>query len=391
MSWSIDNSRTGTGGDGDHPASIRFANPDTLKSSCAHASALDRGTSTRVKMNAERLTALLHRTISRTSDARALRPSLLLLCLTLVITRPSLAQQPSDSAHADQPMGDAWWTGPMLAASPNTLPHGHILIEPYFFDVKTEHSDFFGSLTYALYGLLDRLTVGSIINAGYNRPDEGSNSSGVGFGDLTLQASYRLTQFKKGGWIPTTAVVFQERLPTGKFDNLGTRPSDGIGSGAYTTAIALYGQSYFWLPNHRILRARVNLTQSFSHSVDLENVSVYGTANGFRGTARPGASFSALGALEYSISRSWVLALDVQFNHAGNTRVSGFDSTDPATNPEPPGILFNSGSRHSFAFAPAIEYSWTPNIGVLLGTRIIPSNPKTTHSITPAIAVNIVR
>ena len=279
----------------------------------------------------------------------------------------------------------------MLAASPNTLPHGHILIEPYFFDVKTEHSNFFGSLTYALYGLVDRLTVGSIINAGYNVPDEGSNSSGAGFGDLTLQASYRLTQFKKGGWMPTTAVVILETLPTGKFDNLGARPSDGIGSGAYTTSLALYGQSYFWLPNHRILRARVNLTQSFSHSVDLENVSVYGTSNGFRGTAKPGATFAALGALEYSLTRSWVLALDVQFNRAWSTRVSGFDSTDPASTPEPPSILFNSGSRHSFAFAPAIEYSWTPSIGVLLGTRIIPSNPKTTHSITPAIAVNIVR
>jgi hypothetical protein len=336
-------------------------------------------------MNAERHTELLPTTESEGVRARALRPSLLLLCLSLLAPLAARAQQVADSAHADQPMGDAWWTGPMLAASPNTLPKGHILIEPYFFDVKTEHSNFFGSLTYALYGLVDRLTVGSIINAGYNVPDEGSNSSGVGFGDLTLQASFRLTQFEKGGWMPTTAIVLQETLPTGKFDNLGARPSDGIGSGAYTTSIALYGQSYFWLPNHRILRARVNLTQSFSHTDDLENVSVYGTGEGFRGTAKPGATFAALGALEYSLTRSWVLALDVQFNRAWNTRVSGFDGTDPSS------ILFNTGSRHSFAFAPAIEYSWTPSIGVLLGTRIIPSNPKTTHSITPAFAVNIVR
>ncbi|MDQ2767512.1 MAG: transporter [Gemmatimonadota bacterium] len=309
----------------------------------------------------------------------------------MLVPLESSAQQPSDSAHADQPMGDAWWTGPMLAASPNTLPHGHILIEPYFFDVHTAHSNFFGNLTYALYGLFDRLTVGSIINAGYAVPDAGSSSSGVGFGDLTLQATYRLTQFKKGGAMPTTAIVIQETLPTGKFDRLGARPSDGIGSGAYTTSVAVYGQSYFWLPNRRILRARVNLTQSFSHSVNLDGVSVYGTSTGFRGTAKPGATFAALGAVEYSITRSWVLALDVQFNRAWNTRVSGFDSTDPSSNPEPPSILFNSETRHSFAFAPAIEYSWTPNIGILLGTRIIPANPRTTHSITPAIAVNFVR
>ena len=342
-------------------------------------------------MNAHERTRTLRAIDFIKSHARLLRRPLLLLCLSLSAPLASRAQQVADSAHADQPMGDAWWTGPMLAASPNTLPKGHILIEPYFFDVHTAHSNFFGNLTYALYGLVDRLTVGSIINAGYAVPDEGSRSSGVGFGDLTLQASYRLTQFKKGGWMPTTAVVFQETLPTGKFDNLGSRPADGIGSGAYTTSVALYGQSYFWLPNHRILRARVNLTQSFSHSVDLDGVSVYGTGPGFRGTAKPGATFAALGALEYSITRSWVLALDVQFNRAWNTRVSGSDGPEPPSTPDEPSILLNSGSRHSFAFAPAIEYSWTSNIGVLLGTRIIPSNPKTTHSITPAIAINFVR
>lgn len=350
----------------------------------------DRDYDLQVRMHAHGHIGPLNATGSTKQLTGALRRSLVLLFLLVLAPLTARAQQVADSAHVDQPMGDAWWTGPMLAASPNTLPHGHILIEPYFFDVHTESSNFFGNLTYALYGLFDKLTVGSIINAGYTVPDDGTRSSGVGFGDLTLQATYRLTQFKKGGWVPTTAIVFQETLPTGKFDNLGNRPADGIGSGAYTTGIALYGQSYFWLPNHRILRARVNLTQTFSPSADIDNVSVYGTGEGFRGTVKPGATFAALGAIEYSITRSWVLALDVQFNHAWNTRVSGFDNTDPSS-PNPPSILFNSGTRHSFAFAPAIEYSWTPNIGVLLGTRIIPSNPKTAHSITPAIAVNFVR
>lgn len=338
-------------------------------------------------MNADRNAEVPHTLMPRRLRVRALAPALLLLGAMLLAPLAAHAQHASDSAHVDQSMGDAWWTGPMMTASPNTLPQGHILLEPYFFDVHTAHSDYVGSLTYLLYGLVDKLTVGTIINAGYNIPDEGMNSSGLALGDLTLQAAYRLTQFKKGGWVPSTALIFQQTLPVGKFDNLGNRPSDGIGSGAYTTSIALYGQSYFWLPNHRILRARLNLTQSFSHTVDLENVSVYGTGEGFRGTAEPGASFAALGAVEYSLTRSWVLALDVQFNHAQNTRVSGVDSTDPQS----PSILFNTGSRHSFAFAPAIEYSWSPNVGVLLGTRIIPSNPKTTSSITPALAINIVR
>jgi hypothetical protein len=301
------------------------------------------------------------------------------------------AQQRSDSSQVDQSLDDAWWTGPMLAASPNTLPRGHVLIEPYLFDVRSAHAHGFGTLTYLLYGLVDRLTVGSIINAGWNRPDDGASSSGIGLGDLTLQATYRLTSFRKGSWVPITAVVIQETLPSGKYDRLGNRPSDGFGSGAYTTAIALYSQSYFWLPNHRILRMRLDLTQGFSNSVDIQDVSVYGTSNGFRGTANPGSAFSADAAAEYSLTRSWVLALDVQFNHSWNTRVSGYDSLDPGSVQNPPSIFFNSGARSSFAFAPAIEYSWKPTIGILLGTRFIPRSRTTTSSITPALAINIVR
>jgi hypothetical protein len=330
--------------------------------------------------------------MSRLEAARHSFVHLVVLCL-MVFLFPlgAFAQQLPDSAHVDQSLDDAWWTGPMLAASPNTLPAGHILIEPYFFDVKTAHTHGFGTLTYALVGLVDRLTVGSIITTGWNRPDEGTSSSGMGLGDLTLQATYRLTQFRKGSWIPITAVVLQETLPTGKYDRLGNRPSDGMGSGAYTTSIAFYAQTYYWLPNHRILRMRLNLTQSVSNGVDLQDVSVYGTGNGFRGTAKPGTVFASGISAEYSLTRSWVLALDAQFNHYWNTRVSGFDSLDPGSVQNPPSIVFNSGARSSFAFAPAIEYSWKPTIGVLLGTRFIPSNKHTTSSITPAIAVNIVR
>src|SRR5438874_9391571 len=42
------------------------------------------------------------------------------------------------AAAADQSREDAWWTGPMLAPSAATLPTGHMLLEPYLFDVMTE-------------------------------------------------------------------------------------------------------------------------------------------------------------------------------------------------------------------------------------------------------------
>ena len=297
-----------------------------------------------------------------------------------------------------QALDDAWWTGPMLAPSAATLPRGHFLIEPYLFDVSTQgyydhdgvrrsttHANGFGNLTYMNYGLMDRLTVGMIPIAGFNTVTGGPSSSGIRAGDLAVQAQYRLTQFKPGHWVPTMSVAVQETLPTGKYDQL-RRAADGMGGGAYTTTVAFYAQTYFWLPNRRILRMRFNVLNGFSNSASVKDASVYGTETGFRGEAHPGRSVFIDNSWEYSLRRGWVLATDVTYRHDANTHVSGYNALDPSAQP----IRLDSGSRDAFGLAPAVEYSWSSRIGVLLGVRLFPAGRNTGASITPAIAINYV-
>jgi hypothetical protein len=300
------------------------------------------------------------------------------------------AQQASPPSLAvRQSMDDAWWTGPMLAPNATTLPRGHLLIEPYLYDVISAHTNGLGSLTYANYGLVDRVTVGLIPTAGFNVANSGPSSSSVELGDLTLQGQYRLAKFHEGSWIPTTSIVLQETFPTGKYDRLGDRPNDGLGSGAYTTTLAVYTQTYLWLRNGRILRTRFDASQALSHNVSVEDVSVYGTIAGFSGQAKPGSSFLADSSWEYSLTRKWVLALDATYRHNWNTRVTGYN-VNPNSGQNPSSVLLNPGSSEVFAFAPAIEYSWKPNLGVLIGTRVIPSSHNTNSTVTPAIAINYV-
>jgi len=297
-----------------------------------------------------------------------------------------------------QSLEDAWWTGPMLAPSAATLPRGHFLIEPYLYDVTVQgtydsngirrrapHSNGFGSLTYMNYGLANRFTVGLIPTFGYNELSNGSSSGGIGAGDLTVQAQYRLTLFHEGSWVPTTSVAVQQTLPTGKYDRLGNRPSDGFGAGAYTTTVAFYSQTYFWLPKGRILRLRFNVLPAFSRSVNVEDVSVYGTPAGFRGYAKPGSSVFLDAAAEYSLTRHWVLALDATYRYQGNTLVSGHNISSSTQR-----IQLNSGVSGAFGLAPAIEYNFTSKLGVLLGMRLIPAGRNTAVTITPAVAINIV-
>src|SRR5262245_34003997 len=323
--------------------------------------------------------------------------------LAMMTALAGAQELPSPPLVPRQSLDDAWWTGPMLAPSAATLPKGHFLIEPYVYDVivvghfdrdgvrsSAPASHGFGSLAYALYGLSDRLTVGLLPTAGYNTIADASSSSGVGIADLSLQGQYRLSQFHESSWVPTTSIVVEQTFPTGKYDRLGDRPTNGMGGGAYTTTLALYSQTYFWLPNGRILRARLDISGSFSSRVNVRDVSVYGTGEGFRGEARPGNSFFADGSFEYSLTRSWVLAVDLTYRHTANTRVSGYGAPVSHDAPNPPPIEFDLGSSDALGVAPAIEYSWKPNLGVLLGVRVIAAGRNTAATVTPAVAINIV-
>ena len=324
--------------------------------------------------------------------------TVLVVCALVAGTSRAAAQAPADTAPAcvhacpvhRQSLDDAWWTGPMIAPSPGALPPGHFLIEPYFYDVREGRANSYGTLTYILYGLIDGLTVGASPTAGFNIPGGGPSSSGIGLGDVSGIVHKRLTQFHPGSWFPATAFNVSETFPTGRYDRLGARTSDGFGSGVYTTTLSLYTQTYFWLPNGRILRMRVNVSQAFSSTALVRGVSVYGTDAAFRGTAAPGAESEADVSWEYSLTRTWVLALELNNRYRSRTRVRGTEIGADSAGAGVP-VRLDAQAADAFAIAPAVEYSWTPNIGVLLALRVIPPGHNTSRSITPVVAINIVR
>jgi hypothetical protein len=335
------------------------------------------------------------------TSTRARLPAQLALCsLTFVAAAAAQEPTPDTAPPVDrQALEDAWWTGPILAAGATPLPKGHVLVEPYVYDVirygrydtqgeqrDASRIDGYGSLTYALYGLTDNVTVGLIPTFGFNDLSDGTDSSGIAPGDLSLQAQYGLTRFRLGKRVPTMSLVVQQSLPTGKYDRLGDRPADGMGSGANTTTLGLYSQYYFWMPNGRILRTRLNLTYSVSDDPAVTDVSVYGTPQGFRGSAGPGDSASITLSGEYSVTRNWVLALDLYYQHDDNTHVSGSVTSDGA---QPVSFEQNSGSSWRFGLAPAIEYNFNGNVGVIVGFRWFAAGRNTSASLTPVAAINM--
>jgi len=119
--------------------------------------------------------------------------------------------------------------------------------------------------------------------------------------------------------------------------------------------------------------------------VYVDNASVYGTSEGFRGHANPGAALFVDLAGEYSVTRRWVIAADATYRHQYNTAVLGYNISDPITP-----IALNSRCSQAFALAPAVEYNLNRKVGVIFGMRAFPAGKNTTNSITPVIAINIV-
>lgn len=322
------------------------------------------------------------------------------LFLSLGLTLAASAASAADDAPqpARQERADAWWTGPLLAPNASTFPAGHALVEAYVFDVNgngqydrsRRHEPAaggheLGSLTYLIYGLTDRVSVGLLPRFVYDEPAGAPNSSSPGVGDLGAQVQIGLTSFHEGSWVPATAVVLGATFPTGRYDRL-TNPADGFGAGAYSTSLSWYSQDYLWLPNGRILRVRLDLTYAISNSANVADQSVYGTGVGFRGHAHPGDSFTADTAAEYSLTRNWVLATDLVWVHNSSTHLTG---SEPAAG-GPAVIDTQSGSSEYLAVAPAIEYNFSSRVGVIVGARIFVAGRNTGSSVTTAAAINMV-
>jgi hypothetical protein len=273
-------------------------------------------------------------------------------------------------------MKSARWTGPMLASNAETLPQGHFYTEPYFYDVIVGGDHHPGSSGFYQYGLRNSLTVGvqPSFATGTN-----SLSHGATIGDFKLLSQVRLTHFTAEHRVPTIAIVLNEVLPTGKADRL--RPGqEGHGSGSFATEVGINVQQYVLLKNGHLLRARINLLQSIPYGTHVTGRSVYGTDVGFSGHARPGAKTTLIGAVEYSLTREWVLALDVIRESTRMTRLHGIDANGAP-------VERNFPATRDVGFAPAVEYNWSDRAGILLGVWITPKGHNSPSSVIPAIAI----
>jgi len=300
---------------------------------------------------------------------------------TLAAALACLMSMPAKAETADverfrAAMKSARWTGPLLASNAETLPHGHVYTEPYLFDEISGGDHHPGSSGFYQYGLLDNWTVGvqpffALGTRRYNRD--------VAIGDFKLLSQVRVSHFTPEHRVPSVSLVTNLVLPTGRHDHLGEL-RNGHGSGSFAPELGINVQQYFLLKNGRLLRGRINILRTFPLRSDVSGRSVYGTGPDFHGHARPGSKTSLIVGAEYSLTREWVLAFDVERDQWGRTDINGRDGSGAA-------VEITSPKSWNIGFAPAVEYNWSDRAGAIVGVWIVPKGHNTRSSVTPAIAI----
>lgn len=268
-----------------------------------------------------------------------------------------------------------WFTGSLLAPSGTVVKKGHTAIQPYFFvscdtgrydkNWKTQSLDPFwtiDALIYMFFGVTDRIDFQFITQVVYNVT---KNQSSLNFGDMLAGFDFQLVD-PRAGWFPGVKLAIREIFPSGKyeeFDQISLLGTEFSGFGSFITDLSLVFYKVFPIKNHHFLSTTFTLEYAIPFSTHVSGFNAFGGSEDTFGRVVPGNIFITTVSFEYSLSQNWVLALDSMYIHTNRDHFSGKRGMDPLGNP----AIVGNASSEQIVFAPAIEYNFCSNFGIIGG------------------------
>lgn len=268
-----------------------------------------------------------------------------------------------------------WFTGPLIAPSGTTVRKGVLNIQSYlyttvFTGVYDKHWDSHSSKNfYSLnpsilirYGLTDWFGILAVPQVFYNFT---RGRSSFEFGDLAIGIELQLYPANRSDRFPGVKFAIKEFLPTGNYQGLqpGERGTDLSGLGTHGTYFNLLFYKELQIRDLHFLSTTLSFSYTRNSSVGVHGFNAYGGGFETRGTAFPGDFFSAIFSFEYSFNQNWVFALDNVYIHRNSSRFSGFPGRTSIGTTASVGLP----SSDEVSFAPAIEYNFSKNFGIIAG------------------------
>lgn len=306
----------------------------------------------------------------------------------------------ASASAAEHSLEGVNFTGPLITPNPAGMAAGHWYIEPYlvrvdstaYFDHRgerrrsDERSGAWAMVVPIAYGFSERVT--GQVNLSASRAESGSaRSRGFRAGDTTARLQYLLQAPSADGTTPAVSVALVQRFSTGSHDRITGNALDAQGDGVQRTVAALAVQQVVWLGNDRPLRWRAQLSAGPAPSrTAISGASVYGTGEGFQGHIARGSVLGLSVGAEYSFNARWVGVMEVAANRESGQRLTGFA-------PEPSGTVRyideNRPASRSLTFAPAVEYHFSPSLGLIAGVEFTVAGRNSGRIISPQVALGM--
>lgn len=289
-----------------------------------------------------------------------------------------------------------WYTGPLLAPAGHTIPKGHTNFEMYGFFTEIQGayngngqvSGTPGVRNYVAnpifsHGLTDKVDIQYGVPYNFN---QNQNIHARAVGDISVTLGYQMLEQRQSKWRPDLRVTLQETLPSGNYNHLNPalRGTDATGSGSYQTALNLNFQHVLHLKGIHYYRTRLSLGYAYAADVMIDDFSTYGGNPTTRGVIRPGNQASIDLAGELSLTQRWVAVMEAYASNRQATTFTGNPGVDSN------GMLnsIGRGAAKFVSLAPAIEYNFSPNIGIIGGVWFTLDGRNTAKFSSTVIALN---
>lgn len=183
-------------------------------------------------------------------------------------------------------------------------------------------------------------------------------------GDLPIRIGIQLFRNGSNFLMPDVKLGLGVITPLGKYERLNPSKlkTDVTGVGSWLPTATLSTSKFWQIKTFHYVSARCGARYTVGTPVHVEGYNAYGGTATTKGYVYPGNLLSVFGAFEYNFSRNWAVACDALYVHRNRTKFTGKVADDPAAVNN-----MRAPSGEAFSLAPALEYNWSKNMGLICG------------------------
>lgn len=278
-----------------------------------------------------------------------------------------------------------WFTGPLLNKGAIVVNQGVWDLFPEGTTFKYPGERLWRGSGQSVYGITNQFQIQLIPVYNYMTNNVVSSQ---GVGDTPFEVGFQLFRQADHPGFPDLKIDIFDLVPFGRYDNLNPDKQgiDGLGQGQNQVELVINTQ-YISLPHpDHELYTYFSIGYGWFQSVHLSGFNVYGGGFGTDGVLSNGIEFNMDMAFELALTQHWVGVFEFNYLYDSPETFRGNPGVDSNGNPA---TVFKR-KINRWSLAPAIEYNFAPNLGIIFGPWFSVSGDPVNKFVSIQLALNYV-